>query len=70
MIKVIHDMLTNQTQEVEVSAAEAQHIERLKNEANEQRLKSELKIKEKQEARKIILDRLGITEEEASSLFY
>jgi hypothetical protein len=68
MIKIEHDTATNIITEIELSAAEIKEIEKLQKEAVEKNLLMQTETESKAAQRQAILDKLGLTADEAQLL--
>ena len=69
MIRIEHDVVTGEIKEIELSAAEIKQLEKQYAEAKANDDKAKAEAEAKEAARQAILDRLGLTADEAKLLF-
>jgi hypothetical protein len=68
MEKIIHDVETGELSVVELSAKEIQEIKKIQADAEVDRLAAEAEAATKSKAKAALLEKLGISEEEAELL--
>ena len=69
MIRIEHDVVTGEIKEIELSVAEIKQLEKQYAEAKANDDKAKAEAEAKEAARQAILDRLGLTADEAKLLF-
>lgn len=68
MIKIEHNVINNEIKEIPLTANEIKQAENLQKTALAEQVKIEAEVKARETARQAILDRLGLTADEAKLL--
>lgn len=68
LTKLVHDIKTNEIQEIDLSAKELKEVELTQNKKTDDNNKLQSEIESKILAKQTLLDRLGITADEAKLL--